>query len=351
MMNTRLTFLSAFARASRTWRGRNPVRASETASPCSNVCGKSHAQVAIAMKHSVIPTEAGNGRSALSSNEPNAVPIFQPLRFVARITQTQQDLRIVSRSLVVVEKGAQGWGQPSAQRTRRGFTRVELCACLAAVTLLLLLALPALATSRSRSDVAQCLNNLRLAGRAVQMWGANHQNQPPWRTLQQDGGLMTAPGFRPGNVWFDFLALSNELTTPRILACPSDPGVVVAKNFSFDPGSGGYASPSHRHQATSYLLNLHSQTEYPEALLFSDRNVKFQPGAFGCSLRVNNIVSFYPQQTQDGWTNLVHGLEGNIVRMDGSVSQTTSDELRAAFAKSPDENGSPVHVLKPQRNP
>jgi hypothetical protein len=227
----------------------------------------------------------------------------------------------------------------------RAFTRVELCACLAAGALLVLLALPALATSQSRGHVAQCLNNLRQMGRGVHVWAADYQNQPPWQTSVNDGGLIPAIGTRPGNVWFEFYTMSNALVTPRILACPADRGTIVAKDF------GEYFTSVFRNNATSYVLNLHSRSEYPEGLLFADRNMKLSPNVQACATGVNNTRGFSTQPGSDhGWTNNVlqhnlHGLSGNIVIMDGSVSETTSEQLRAAMAKSPDENGSDVHLL------
>ena len=224
----------------------------------------------------------------------------------------------------------------------RGFTRVELCACLAAGALLMALALPALATSQSRGHVAQCLNNLRLMGRAVHVWAGDYENQPPWRTLQQDGGLMPAAGTRPGNVWFDLVVMSNALVTPRILACPADSGVLVTGDFL------QFSSPPFRNNATSYLLNLESLVEYPQGVLFGDRNMQLIAGATTCSALVNNSRRFDRfSGANQGWTNAIHGLSGNLVVMDGSVSETSSAQLRAAMIKSQDDNGS-AHLLRPR---
>ncbi len=234
-------------------------------------------------------------------------------------------------------------------RRRRAFTRVELCACLAAGALLVLLALPALADSRSRGHVAQCLNNLRLTGRAVQMWASDFQGQAPWRTPVADGGLLPFPATRAGNAWSDLSTLSNQLVTPRILACPADAEALVATDFSFNP-SGGYLSTGFRNFATSYMLNMDSFAEYPAGFLFGDRNVRLTPGATGCSAGINNTVRFYtgPGGSDNGWTNRLHGLSGNIVVFDGSVSQTTTEQLTAAMKKAKDDNAQAVHLLKPR---
>lgn len=215
----------------------------------------------------------------------------------------------------------------------QGFTRVELCACLAAGALLALLALPALATSQSRGQVAQCLNNLRLTGRAMQMWGSDNNSMLPGWRLQVQGG-----GTRPptGAAWIEYAYLSNQLVTPRILACPSDAGVLVARDF------GEFLSSSYRGNAVSYFINLHSSLDNPSAALFGDRNLRLSGSALGCSFVIYNNVLQYSADT--AWTNGVHELTGNLVTMDGGAAQTSTPELQSALLRS--ESSNAVHLLK-----
>src|SRR5262245_16299538 len=83
---------------------------------------------------------------------------------------------------------------PTRQRGKmadtEGFTKLDLLALLAVVGLLGALALPALAGNRERSLRLLCVNNLRLAGQAIQQWGTEHQDRLPWRTPWCDGGTM-----------------------------------------------------------------------------------------------------------------------------------------------------------------
>jgi hypothetical protein len=217
------------------------------------------------------------------------------------------------------------------------FTRLELVACLAGLAVLVSLALPALAATTSRSHVVQCLNNLRQVGRGVQVWGADHQNDPPWRTLVSDGGTQPNSGTKPGNAWFEFTAMSNEIFTPRILACPADAGVQVATDYS--------AYLTLKQFATSYLINLHNLGSAPQTVLCGDRNVRFSPGSTSCAYGVNNVSSYdLLAPSGNAWTNAVHSFQGNVVLMDGSVFETTSTQLHAALGRS-DENGT-VHLLK-----
>jgi len=205
-------------------------------------------------------------------------------------------------------------------------------ACIACLVLLGALALPALATTPSRSHVAQCLNNLRQMGRAVQIWGDDHREQTLWQTYHFDGGTRPSTGTKSGNAWFEFAYLSNELVTPRILSCPADTAK-VASEFSGDAARGGYASASFRGLATSYFINLHTEFEYPRGPLFGDRNVRAVPGGT-CTYGATGAFQVSSSDTNVGWTNALHGFQGNVVRVDGTAEVTTSDEVRNAFGLS-----------------
>jgi hypothetical protein len=64
--------------------------------------------------------------------------------------------------------------------------------------------------ARERADSIRCVNNLKQIGLAVKLWALDHQDVFPT----------------------NFLCMSNELNTPKILACPSDTNRVVATSFS-----------------------------------------------------------------------------------------------------------------------
>lgn len=225
----------------------------------------------------------------------------------------------------------------------RAFTRVELCACLATGALLVALALPALADSQSRGQIAQCLNNLRLVGRAVEMFASDHVGQPSWRTYTSDGGTRPITGTKPGAAWFEFTALSNELTTPRILACPADTGVKVAAEFS-NNGAGGYLSTGFRSAATSYLINLDNTFNNPAHALVADRNWRTD-GLANCGNGINNVDLLFAFGGNSGWSNAVHGLAGHVLRADGGVAFLGTTEARRTFQRFSDDN-SGAHLLR-----
>ena len=226
-----------------------------------------------------------------------------------------------------------------------GFTRLELAAALAALVLLGLIALPLFAANRADSDRAGCFNNLRLVGRAVAMWGSERDDVPPWITFVSRGG--TRPdngGFKPGNAWLEFTVLSNELVTPRILACPADEGVKVAAEFS-TAAPLGYLNSSMRAQATSYFINMDNLGQVPLMAVTGDRNLRTQ-GVTSCSQGVNNADSISLSFGNHVlWTNAVHGLNGNILRADGRVEFVGLAGLKTALHWGQDDNSN-HHLLR-----
>ena len=206
------------------------------------------------------------------------------------------------------------------------FTRVELLAVLGVLALLAAVTWPALASPRAHSQRAECVNNLRLIGRALLIWGSDHEDQTPWQLSPPDG---TRNDVRGGNVWYHFSYLSNQLVSPRILACPADPRSYkkVASDWGLLPG--GFRNLAYRDYAVSYFLNMHTSVNLPLAPVAGDYNLVV-------AMKVScSVVSAgaYSVSTNTAWTNSVHGLTGNLLLTDGQVLMSSSAGLRAAVAQ------------------
>jgi competence protein ComGC len=214
---------------------------------------------------------------------------------------------------------------------RLAFTRIELLAVCAALALLALAVAPAVATNKADSERATCFNNLRLIGRSVQMWTGDHNQQIPCRTPVADGGLLPPVGMvRAGNAWFEFAFLSNQLVTPRILACPSDAGVKQASDFSADT-EGGFIGPNFRANALSYVVGVEAMGDFPRSWLSGDRNLGGLSFAGSCPTRIINLSAISGGGLVR-WTNgVVHGEAGHILLMDGSVKFTSTPQLKTYF--------------------
>jgi type II secretory pathway pseudopilin PulG len=227
----------------------------------------------------------------------------------------------------------------------RAFTRIELLAVSAVLGMMMLVVLPTLASNKTDSERFLCFNNLRMIGRAVQMWAGDHNQQPPWRSPVTEGGLYPSSGTRAGNAWFDLTYMSNELFTPKILACPSDVGVKRATEFGGNT-NGGFFSPPFRGAALSYVVGLESGGDSPRSWVSGDRNIYSWP-AGSCSSRVNNVsqIDTWAGLVSTRWTNGVHGEFGHILLLDGSVEFTSSQRLRTVLIPEMDDNGT-IHFLR-----
>ncbi|MBI5386003.1 MAG: hypothetical protein HZA90_15110 [Verrucomicrobia bacterium] len=231
---------------------------------------------------------------------------------------------------------------PLESRTR-AFTRVEALACLSVVAILAALAAPTLAGLRPRSDSAACVNNLRQIGRAYQIWGHDHNDDPPYRVAMSEGGIQAHP--LAGNTWFQFSWVSNELATPRVLACPSDLQKRVAKDFGIS-ADGGFLNSGFRNNAVSYWVGSDAVRFVPASLVCGDRNVKVAGYGY-CSAGISDAGTILMRPMAGSvWTNNLHGLWGNVLRYDGQVRTLSNWNLTTNALSFGDDNGT-MHLVLP----
>ena len=228
-----------------------------------------------------------------------------------------------------------------------GFTRLELLALLGALGLLTTVVLPALAGTRRGSDRAACVNNLRQIGRAYQVWASDHNDDAPHYLPISQGGIMQHP--LAGNAWFQFSWISNELATPRILACPSDPTKLVARDFSRS-ADGGFLNAGYCNNAVSYFVGLHAIRFVPGSFLTGDRNVQTY-GSVACSAVSFGAFMGRLSPLDPFWTNNLHGLWGNLLTYDGQVRTVSNQTMTDLYPKARDPGMSPTdfstHFLMP----
>src|SRR5437868_2443415 len=226
-------------------------------------------------------------------------------------------------------KTVKGTHAPRTQ-PEHAFSRADLIITVFVVVLLLLVISPGLADTRYRSQRAGCIDNRRQIGQAVQLWAADHENINSWLVPRSNGGTQQ-PG-KTGNAFREFLFLSNQLVTPKILVCPADQSRFLnsAQDWGASPNSG-YAHPNHQNSATSYIVNLHSFFDTPNSLLSSDRNLQ-GAGQASCGISgVNNASIFLVRgyDTPPVWTSGLHPFGGNLLLNDGRVLETSNSGLQS----------------------
>jgi competence protein ComGC len=224
------------------------------------------------------------------------------------------------------------------------FTRAELLVILTVLTLLAFVVLPALASTRPRSHRVICANNLRQIGVGFQLWGQDHDDTLPQETAMLQGGTRTHP--LAANVWLHFAWISNELTSPKSLLCPSDSGR-PAGNFSGDP-TNGYVHPNFANRATTYFLGYRAAAFYhhPDAPIAGDRNVS-NTGISGCpQFNLGLIIPLFALPGTTRWTEGLHEPNGNVLIWDGRVTQATSENLQKLFTV--DRDNGVKHIITPR---
>lgn len=190
-------------------------------------------------------------------------------------------------------------------------TLLEVIVLVAVMAVVAAMLLPPVSRSKVYSRRVACVNNLKNVGLADRIFSTDHNGNYPWML----GGTNGTKDFLddPTQLWRHFAIVSNELSTPKILVCPSDPERTVAPNFaSFGPSN------------LSYFLGLQSSEEEPQSILAGDRNLMTNGVSVGPgTLRLSTNLNF-------GFTKKIHNGTGNMVLGDGSVQQVTGGRFQQA---------------------
>lgn len=187
-------------------------------------------------------------------------------------------------------------------------TLTEVLIVVAALALFAALFLPALAASKRKSSKIGCVNDLRQVGISYRMWADDHYDKFPMQVSITNDGAMEL--LVTGNAAACFSVMSNILDNPAILICPSDANHYAASNFS-----------TLRNSNISYFVGLHASSNSPQTWLSGDENLVVN------GKRIQSGVLNLQNSDTLAWTKERHKGGGNILLGDGSVQQTTSDDL------------------------
>ena len=121
-----------------------------------------------------------------------------------------------------------------------------------------------------------------------------------------------------GNVVATFLAMSNELSTPRVLFCPDNTSHFFTNDFS------GLSNSN-----ISYFVSADTTNDSnPQMILSGDSDLML-----GAKMLKPGLVSLWTNDPV-AWSSTRHNKSGNLGLADGSVQSTTRGDLKTYLQKT-----------------
>jgi prepilin-type processing-associated H-X9-DG protein len=199
-----------------------------------------------------------------------------------------------------------------AMKASAAFSLLDLLIALVCLVVASTFILPQIARPRGCSARMNCVNNLKQIGLSFRCWALDNNDQYPMRTSVTNEGCMEMPLSRM--LYRSFAAISNELSTPKLLVCPEDSSRSMADSFDALTARN-----------VSYFLGMDASDTNANMFLAGDDNILIhdlaaKPGLL--NLTTNSRIALSQAR---------HRSQGNIGLADGSVLQVSSGRLAEAL--------------------
>ena len=257
-------------------------------------------------------------------------------------------------------------------KQKSAFTLIELLVVIAIIAILAAMLLPALAAAKKKAQKISCVNNVKQDLLAIKIWAGDNNDRYANQVAWSSGGASDFywhNGASPGatfvnNPGMAFMVMSNELSTPKVVGCPSDSLVghgSYATNFSYTEFIGTATPAANAKPAAqtfagkvSYFINGDGSDSDPQMIVMGDLNFGSTGTASGAaaswafqnsSATARAIVTPTTAMATGGnfasgnagawsWTTETHQKTGNIGLSDGSVQSVTINAFHQALSNS-----------------
>jgi type II secretory pathway pseudopilin PulG len=196
-------------------------------------------------------------------------------------------------------------------KRKSAFSLLELIILVGIVAVIAVIFLPAMAPRHGHTHAPRikCVNNLKNLGLAYRIYATDNNDRFPTFFLASNAVNLTSV-----KITEIYQSLSNELSTPKIIICPSDVKAVGVDSFA-------KLTPKN----ISYFASLTADESTPQIILGGDRNILVNkaPTTGLLALTTNTPAS---------WSKDIHNEQGNLVMSDGSVQQMSNARLKIAIS-------------------
>jgi prepilin-type processing-associated H-X9-DG protein len=182
-------------------------------------------------------------------------------------------------------------------------------------TLFVLLVYPALRNARNKAKRISCVSFCKQMGLSFRIYANDNNNLYPMAVPVDEGGA--EEDMLNGRMFRAFQVMSNELSVPVVVVCPSD-----TRRPADDFLSMGNTD-------VSYFVGIHAEDTRPQMILTGDRNLEIEDEWLSgvVDLGTNSPLNWKPE---------IHQNSGNVGLADGSVQQVTTHMLRLQLKHSGD---------------